>query len=60
MSDKCEGNSSVVVEEEFKKAGVYIAKLLSLPGKYRTDVYAKIEEVEEEIKDSAESVYMRF
>ena len=47
------------IDEELKKVGVYIAKLLALPGKQRTDVYTKIEEVEDKIKDGADSAYMR-
>ena len=58
MSSEISATGPVSVDAEFKKAGQYIAKLLALPDEKRAGVYIKITELEEEVRDCAESAYL--
>ena len=49
-----------MLDEELNKVGVYIAKLLALPGEHRAGVYIKIEELEEKVKNRADNAYLHY
>ena len=59
MSSEISKNSPVSTDTELRKAGQFIAKLLALPVEQRAGVYVKITEMEEELKDVAESAYLQ-